>query len=159
MFVRDYHDIKNRYRAIYQVESPNFHHQQIRFHWPYHPWFGIRSDYYQLVDVREIYMTSWRKYLPERCPEGSSNWISLTALPLLDWTSVPDPFLISDWPASIKLINILLPSKHNKFGLPRASRISLLIGNDNISTLDREWMIAAILQNMTLLRSQLKGIV
>ena len=64
------------------------------------------------------------QYLPELIlPVTSANCKSLTALLPLCWdrAEVDDPPFTSDEPASLRLINILLPSKHSKLGSPRES--------------------------------------
>ena len=77
----------------------------------------------QLPKVRYVNLTiEMGQYLPEFIlPDTSANCKSLTTLFPLCWdrAEVDDPLFTSDEPASLRLINILLPSRHSKLGFPR----------------------------------------
>ena len=85
----------------------------------------------QLPKVRYVNLTiEVGQYLPELIlPDTSANWKSLTTLLPLCWdgAEVDDPPFTSDEPASLRLINILLPSKHSKLGFPRIETILFLV--------------------------------
>ena len=67
------------------------------------------------------------QYLPEcRLAGISANCKSLATL-RWDKAEADDPLFTSDQPASLRLINILLPSKHSKLGFPRIETINSLV--------------------------------
>ena len=84
-----------------------------------------------LPKVRYVNLTiDVRQYLPELIlPDTSANCKSLTALLPLCWdgAEVDEPPFTSDEPASLRLINILLPNKHSKLGSPRIETTLLLV--------------------------------
>ena len=93
--------------------------------------FGILHFLVHLPEIRhQNLIVKGRQYLPEyRLAGTSANCKSLTALLPLRWdrAEVDDPLFTSDEPASLRLINILLPSRHNKLGLPRKETILFLV--------------------------------
>ena len=105
-----------------------------------------------LPKVRYVNLTiEVRQYLPEFIlPGTSANCKSLTTLLPLCWdgAEVDDPLFTSDEPASLRLINILLPSRHSKLGFPRIQTITSLVELSSQS--DLKPMRLIMLQNINL---------
>ena len=74
-----------------------------------------------------------RQYLPEcRLAGISANSKSLATL-RWDRAEADDPLFTSDEPASLRLINILLPNRHSKLGFPRVETILSLVESSSYS--------------------------
>ena len=105
-----------------------------------------------LPKVRYVNLTiEVRQYLPEFIlPVTSANCKSLTTLLPLCWdrAEADDPLFTSDEPASLRLINILLPSRHSKLGFPRIQTITSLVELSSQS--DLKPMRLIMLQNINL---------
>ena len=106
-----------------------------------------------LPKVRYVNLTiEVGQYLPQlMLPGTSANCKSLTALLPLCWdgAEVDDPLFTSDEPASLRLINILLPSRHSKLGFPIIEIILLLVESSSYS--DSQPTRLIMLQNIILI--------